>query len=112
MPNVDVQEVQAKSAQSLIRIDYEALKRAAKVLRSVNHKLRQQILKLLEEGQRLTVTEMYVRLRLEQSVASQHLAILRDTGVVKTERDGKFIYYTLNPQRLDQLADIVEELSR
>ena len=42
------------------------------------------------------VTELYVKLRLEQSVASQHLAILRKAGIVFTLRDGKFIYYSIN----------------
>ena len=98
------------SSNSKIKIDYVQLKRAAGVLRAVNHKLRQAMLKLLEDNGRLTVTEIYVRLRLEQSVASQHLAILRNSNAVKTERDGKFIYYSLNTERLDQIADLVEQL--
>ncbi len=100
------------AAASAIKIDYTALKRAAKVLRSVNHPLRQQMLKLLEQNGRMTVTELYVQLRLEQSVASQHLAILRDTNAVKTERDGKFIYYSLNMPRLDQVAALAIELAK
>jgi DNA-binding transcriptional ArsR family regulator len=70
------------------------------------------MLDLMSENGRLTVTEIYVRLRIEQSVASQHLAILRDAGVVKTERDGKFIYYSLNGQRLDELSALVEEVAK
>jgi DNA-binding transcriptional ArsR family regulator len=100
------------SSKSSIKIDYDRLKRSAGVLRSVNHKLRQQILKLLEENGKLTVTEIYVRLRIEQSVASQHLAILRQADVVKTEREGKFIYYSLNIQRLNELAELTEQLSK
>src|ERR1700709_101255 len=79
-----------------IKIDYYSVKKAALVLRALNHKLRQQLLKLIEEEQKITVTEIYVRLRLEQSVASQHLAILRKAGIVSTQREGKFIYYTIN----------------
>lgn len=80
------------------------------VLRAINHKLRQQILKLIDESGRMTVTEIYVKLRLEQSVASQHLAILRKAGFVKTERDGKFIYYSVNTERLEELNKFVKEL--
>ena len=80
------------------------------VLRAINHKLRQQILKLIDESGRMTVTEIYVKLRLEQSVASQHLAILRKAGFVKTERDGKFIYYSVNTDRLEELNRFVKEL--
>ena len=80
-------------------IDYHIIKKAALVLRSLNHKLRQQMLMILNEN-RLTVTQLYVKLRLEQSVASQHLAILRKAGIVVTEREGKFIFYTINPARI------------
>ena len=86
------------------------IKKAALVLRAINHKLRQQMLKQIDEQGRITVTELYVKLRLEQSVASQHLAILRKAGFVKTERDGKFIYYSVNTDRLQEVNDLVGNL--
>ena len=86
------------------------VKKSSLILRALNHKLRQQVLKLLEEQSKLTVTEIYVQLRLEQSVASQHLAILRRAGIVKTQREGKFIYYLLNDQRLVAINSCVVEL--
>jgi len=43
-------------------------------------------------------------------VASQQLAILRRTGFVKTKREGKFIYYSVNRQRLLDLNKFVNEL--
>ena len=93
-----------------IKLDYVAVKSAAMTLRAINHKLRQQMIKLLEDHKKMTVTEIYVKLRLEQSVASQHLAILRRAGIVITERDGKFIHYTINKQRIAEVAKFVEEL--
>jgi DNA-binding transcriptional ArsR family regulator len=96
---------------STMKIDFLQVKKAALILRALNHKLRQQILKLLEESGKMTVTEIYVRLRLEQSVASQHLAILRRAGIVKTERDGKFIYYTVNHNRIEDINKFVLELT-
>lgn len=80
-------------------------------LRAVNHKLRQRVIDLLEEQDKLTVTDIYIKLRLEQSVASQHLAILRRAGVVATDRQGKFIYYSLDRDRLNQISKLVEELA-
>jgi DNA-binding transcriptional ArsR family regulator len=93
-----------------LKIDVIQLKKAALILRAINHKLRQQILKLIHQHGRITVTEIYVKLRLEQSVASQHLAILRKAGFVNTERDGKFIHYSVNYDRLNQVHTIVYEL--
>ena len=95
---------------STLRIDYYNVKKAALILRAVNHKLRQQLLKLIDEEKRITVTEIYVKLRLEQSVASQHLAILRKAGIVTTEREGKFIFYLVNYKRLEEVGRIADEL--
>lgn len=94
-----------------VRIDFLSVKKAAMILRAINHKLRQQIIKLINDQQKITVTEIYIKLRLEQSVASQHLAILRRAGIVKTDRDGKFIYYTLNYEKIQQIMDSVESLT-
>ena len=91
-------------------IDVLQLKKAALVLRAVNHKLRQQILQLINKNGKMTVTEIYVKLRIEQSVASQHLAILRKAGIVTTHRDGKYIYYSVNEQRLTEIHHLVQQL--
>jgi len=93
-----------------LKIEVLQLKKAALVLRAVNHKLRQQILKLINQKDKITVTEIYVKLRLEQSVASQHLAILRKAGFVNTLRDGKFIYYSINHNRLKDIHRFAQDL--
>ena len=100
-----------KKGDGDIKLDYAELRKAVLVLRAVNHKLRQRIIDLLEESDSMTVTDIYIKLRLEQSVASQHLAILRRAGVVNTERQGKFINYSLNRDRLAQISRLVDELT-
>ncbi len=105
------ESVTLRKGQEDIHLDYGELRKAVLVLRAVNHKLRQRIIELLEENEKMTVTEIYIKLRLEQSVASQHLAILRRAGVVNTERQGKYIYYSLNNERLSQISRLIEELA-
>ena len=100
-----------KKGDGDIKLDCAELRKAVLVLRAVNHKLRQRIIDLLEESESMTVTDIYIKLRLEQSVASQHLAILRRAGVVNTERQGKFINYSLNRDRLAQISRLVDELA-
>ena len=104
------QSVELLNGNVPVKVDFVHTKKAALILRSINHKLRQQIIKLLDETQKMTVTEIYVKLRLEQSVASQHLAILRRAGIVSTSRDGKFIYYSVNYTRLAEVVQFVETL--
>ena len=116
MSNLAFPEAQASvsvpqnKSMNTIKIDYYNVKKAALILRALNHKLRQQLIKLIDEEKKITVTEIYVRLRLEQSVASQHLAILRKAGIVITQRDGKFIYYLINHKRIDEISRFVNEL--
>ena len=111
MRNKKNETVTLKKGLSNVQLDYTELRKGVLVLRAVNHKLRQRIIDLLDSGETMTVTDIYIKLRLEQSVASQHLAILRRAGVVITERQGKFIYYSLNNERLDQISKLVEDLA-
>ena len=90
--------------------DFHAVRKATLLFRAINHKLRQQMLKLLLAREQMTVTELHQAMLLEQSVASQHLAILRRTGFVKTKREGKFVWYMINPQRLEEIKTVLNIL--
>lgn len=94
------------STQKELVLETVQIKKAALVLRAINHNLRRHMLQLLHQNARMTVTQIYVKLRLEQSVASQHLAILRRASLVNTERQGKFIFYSVNYPRLKQVQDL------
>jgi DNA-binding transcriptional ArsR family regulator len=86
--------------------------KAAKHLRAVNHTLRQQMLKKIIEKGQMTVSELYIALRLDQSVCSQHLKILRDAKVVSTIREGKYIFYAVRLDRLSQLHELSERMNQ
>lgn len=102
----------AENGKESTILEYPILRKSVLILRAINHKLRQQIIALLEESNELTVTDIYVKLRIEQSVASQHLAILRRAGVVQTERKGKNIKYSINNKRITDVEKLVEELCK
>lgn len=108
--NQSLPVLQLTNGSTPLKVDLLHSKKAAMILRALNHKLRQQIVKLIDEHQKMTVTEIYVKLRLEQSVASQHLAILRRAGIVVTIREGKFIFYNVDYARLEQVNTFVENL--
>jgi DNA-binding transcriptional ArsR family regulator len=93
-----------------IQINYYNIMKSSLVLRALNHKLREQIIAIIQESKKLTVTQLYVKMRLEQSVISQHLAILRKAGIVLTERDGKFIFYSINFPRLEAINEFTTKL--
>ncbi len=86
-----------------IELNAEELERAAIILKAVSHPVRISILNALEEGGKLTVTEIHKILGVEQSTASHHLGIMRDKGVLISRREGKNIYYSLRDENLKNL---------
>ncbi len=93
-------------------IDRKKLKTAILRLRAIDHELRKDIIDYLDDVGRASVTEIHLRFRLEQSVTSQHLAILRRSEVVETARNGKEIYYSVNHKMLVQINAAVDEFNK
>ncbi len=93
------------------RLVYDELRKGVLVLRAIEHDLRKKIVQMLHEDVKLSVTDIYIRLRIEQSVASQHLAILRRAEIVSDERVGKNIYYSLNKSSLERLNHFISSLA-
>ncbi|MFT4969797.1 MAG: DNA-binding transcriptional ArsR family regulator [Chitinophagales bacterium] len=106
-----IADIAIKDGKDKIIIKGGILQNAALAVRAINHPLRKKVIDLLEENGEMVVTDIYVQLRTEQSVASQHLAILRNAGFVITRRDGKFIHYTLNKDRFKNSAELIEKLA-
>ena len=97
-----------------IEFDTHKIEKAAELLRSVVHQLRLKIIKLIHDKKEVNVNVIYNTLKMEQSITSQHLKILRSVDVVNTRRDGKKIYYSLNYVVLDSInrgIDLFEELT-
>ncbi len=91
--------------------EMEVLSRVKAKVRALYHPLRQSILVLINDNKnRMNVTDIYVKLRIEQSVASQHLAILRNEGFVTTEREGKTIWYSTNEDAIKTFVNDAVEL--
>ena len=95
---------------SELTIESANIKEGALTYRAINHPLRQTIMRHLHENGKMTVTQIYSILQLEQSVTSQHLAILRNKELLVTERSGKFVYYSINYGRLDFLHQVTKVL--
>jgi ArsR family transcriptional regulator, virulence genes transcriptional regulator len=89
--------------KSNLQLDLEELKKAALVLRAINHRVRQQILNLIHKNKEITVSEIYSKLKLEQSLTSSYLAVLRRAGIVKTRREGQSIHYSVNYEHISEI---------
>ncbi|MBB5016080.1 ArsR/SmtB family transcription factor [Rehaibacterium terrae] len=81
---------------------------AARLLKALANERRLLVLCMLAEGE-LSVGEMNERLDLSQSALSQHLAVLREEGLVNTRREAQTIYYSLAE---GPVHDIIQVLHR
>jgi DNA-binding transcriptional ArsR family regulator len=69
------------------------------ILKAVANYSRIMILFLLYKNGEMTVTDIWHKLKLEQSIVSHHMTGMRNLGIVKVKRVGKNIYYSLsNPK--------------
>ena len=87
----------------------EEIKIAANMLKAISHPMRLAILGYLSDGNKLNVTEIYELLEIEQSSASHHLGILKDKGILASERQGKNTHYYLKRKNLSQLVSCISQ---
>lgn len=90
------------------QLDIDRLETAASMLKAMAHPMRIAILKHLENGKRLTVTQIHELLGIEQSTTSHHLGILKDKGVLCSKREGKNTFYYLKYDILSKIVDSLE----
>ena len=86
-------------------IDQNKLKESLTTLRAITHPIRLSIISFIHKNGEINVNKIYRKLKLDQSITSQHLRVLRDTNLVNTKRDGKFIFYTVNYDKVESLAN-------
>jgi len=77
---------------------------AARVFHALSDETRLEIVRLLSHGERC-VCELQQVLEAAQSRLSFHLKTLKDAGLVSDRRDGRWVYYALNRDALDQIAE-------
>ncbi|UCC25801.1 MAG: helix-turn-helix transcriptional regulator [Gemmatimonadales bacterium] len=76
---------------------------------AVAEETRLSIVRLLSAGERC-VCELQVDLDAAQSRLSFHLKKLKDAGVVEDRRDGRWVYYRLVPEALEEMRSVLGEL--
>lgn len=88
---------------------HEHIETAARALKSIAHPLRLKILCVLGEDE-VCVQDIVDAVGTSQSNISQHLAILRDKGVLQTRKDANRVYYRVGDQRTLQLIVLMREV--
>ncbi len=92
-------------------LNAKAVHLSTNYLRALAHPLRLKIIQLIDEKKSMCVQDIYAILKIEQSLASQHLSILRNVNLVFARRDGKFVHYSVNYERLAQMNEACIKLA-
>jgi ArsR family transcriptional regulator len=82
----------------------------ARLFHALSDETRLSILQRLRFGERC-VCDLTDALDAAQSRLSFHLKVLKDAGLVTDRREGRWMYYTLNPEALAEVAELVEALA-
>lgn len=83
--------------------------KAADFLRTLGNAHRLQVLCLLIEHGELSVGQINQYTNLSQSALSQHLAKMRDEGLVSYRRDAQTLYYALSDKTVIQIMTVLKE---
>ncbi len=95
-----------------LELDVVKLEATASKLRAIAHPMRIAIIDLLTENDKLSVTEIYKQLNIEQASASHHLNILKGKGILDSKRDGKKIFYFLENTTLSEIIDCINRCNK
>lgn len=87
----------------------EDIERASRSLKAMSHPLRLRILCILGD-QELSVQEIVECVGTSQSNISQHLAILRDKGILASRKDANRVFYRVGDARTLRLIDMMQEV--
>ena len=100
--------VEIEMANKLIDRD-EDIQQAAQAIKAIAHPLRLKILCVLGD-QEISVQDIVDQVGTSQSNISQHLAILRDKGVLATRKDSNRVYYRIGDLRTLKLVGMMRDV--
>jgi len=87
----------------------EQIEQAARAMKAISHPLRLKILCVLGE-QEVSVQDIVDSVGTSQSNVSQHLAILREKGILRARKDANRVFYSVSDQRTLHLIALMREV--
>ena len=105
---IEIDDDLITSAKSLLKDDNKALNNKAKLFSLLGNEVRLKIVRLFLCYEKMCVCDLADVLEMKQSPISQHLRKLKDGGVLKSERDGMTIFYSIEKDVSNTLKKIIE----
>ena len=86
-------------------------KKAVALFHALSDETRLTLLDRLKDGEQC-VCELTDAMNAAQSRLSFHLKVLKDAGLVEDRREGRWMYYSLSAQAIEELEDLVDSLKK
>lgn len=98
------------------KINENELKKAHKFLKDLENQFKKAIIQYLTQNGEKNVTDIYIPLGMDQTVASNHLTELKAMGVVKVRdandsEDGRCQFYSINQDRISEINNATKKLN-
>ncbi|MBU0741788.1 metalloregulator ArsR/SmtB family transcription factor [bacterium] len=82
----------------------------AELCKTLSNPKRLEILDILKDEGEICVNELAERLEIPKANTSQHLAVLRQAGVVNTRKDGINVYYSLRSRKITDACSLTRDI--
>ena len=91
-------------------LTFDKLNRVAKILKTISHPVRLEILEVLEAEEPLTVSAIREKIstEVEQSMLSHHLIKMKDNGILSSFKQGKYIHYRITDHQVLNIFDCID----
>lgn len=90
------------------KIDLKHIEEKVTKLRVLSHPVRFAIMVLLIKNKKMTVTDIFNELSMQQAAVSNHLKLMKTNGILYAERDGQNIFYAVNNHELRTLFECLK----
>ena len=94
-----------------IAFEQERLDYSSELMRALAHPLRLKILEFIDRHEVINVNKIYNTMKIEQSITSQHLKILKSVGILDTNKEGKFKHYQIDYEKLVKVVKAINNFS-
>jgi len=91
------------------RIDAEMFRLHAEICKTLSHPRRLEILSILRHGE-MAVGAIVNLMRASKANVSQHLAIMRKSGILVARRDGQSVHYRISDPKVTRACDLMREV--
>ncbi|MEX1137776.1 MAG: metalloregulator ArsR/SmtB family transcription factor [Bacteroidota bacterium] len=81
----------------------------AEVCKTLSHAKRLEILSILRDHE-MTVGKIVRKMKISKSNMSQHLAVMRNAGILNSRRDGQNVFYRISNSKVTKACDLMREV--